>query len=165
MKVGMDIDGTLAEPMELLCKDYNIEVPSTWNYFKTIGMSEQFIKDFTQIWNKRWKEVPLIEQGAPYIMEKLVKKGVIFDIITACQGVPKKKWIEYNNIPHDKFITVEHGRDKAVYDYDLFVDDSPPNYKAFIKAGKKCALYDRSWNRDVDAEIRIQSIAEIENYL
>ena len=158
MRIGIDIDGTLAEPMEILCKRYGIEIPSTWNYFDTIGMTEQFSRDFASVWKNDWKIVPLIEQGASKIMNSLVKKGVKFDVVTAMYGSDKSKWMDYHNLPCDDLVEVEHGIDKARYDYDMFVDDSPVNYDAFVEAGKRCALFDRSWNRHIDAEIRITSI-------
>lgn len=165
MRIGIDIDGTLAEPMELLCKKYGIEIPSIWNYFETKGMTKQFLRDFESVWKNDWKIIPLIEQDAPKIMNSLVQKGVKFDAVTAMYGSDKSKWIDYHNLPCDDLIEVEHGIDKALYDYDMFVDDSPVNYNAFVKAGKTCALFDRSWNRHIDAEIRISSILEISNHI
>ena len=92
MRIGIDIDGTLAEPMELLCKKYGIEIPSTWNFFNTNEITEQqFLRDFESIWKNDWKTIPLIEQDAPKIMNSLVQKGVKFDAVTAMYGSDKSK--------------------------------------------------------------------------
>ena len=165
MKIGIDIDGTLAEPMSILCKKYGIEIPSTWNYFKTIGMTDQFSKDFCAVWNDHWDIVPLIENDASETMHALVDKGVEFTAVTALYGNDKLKWIDLHDLPCTNMVCVNHGVDKAKYFYDLFVDDSPVNYEAFKKEGKRCALFNRPWNRDIDAEIRIFSIKELVNYI
>ena len=161
MKIGIDIDGTLAEPMEILCGIYGIEIPDKWNYFQTIGESEKFNKDFESVWRYDWKSVPLIENDSPTIIDKILNLGHSVDIVTAGYGEFKQKWLKMHKFQYGNIIDVEHGIDKAKYDYDVFIDDAPPNFDAFMKAGKTCAVFDRPWNVDIYAEFRIRSIGEI----
>ena len=161
MRIGIDIDGTLAEPMEILCNMYGIEIPDKWNYFKTIGESEKFYNDFKFVWEYKWKLIPLIEHDSPNMVDKILNLGHSVDIITAGYGEFKQKWLKMHKFQYGNIIDVEHGIDKAKYNYDVFIDDSPPNFNAFVKAGKTCAVFDRPWNTDIEAEFRIHSIEEI----
>ena len=156
-KIAVDMDDTLAGTVKHVFRMYRKPMPQTW---QMPGIShEKFIRDVRITWEKHWGELAPLEPGQPRIMRELCGIGIV-DIVTVGLAGPKGEWLKMHGLEHDEVVTVLAGHDKAKLDYDVFIDDSPVNFQAIREAGKTCILFDATYNRDVDAEFRIMSLAE-----
>ena len=156
-KIAVDMDDTLAGTVKHVFHMYRKPMPQEW---QMPGIShEKFIRDVRITWERHWGELAPVEPGQPKVMRELCNIGIV-DIVTVGLAKPKKAWLKMHGLEHNEVVEVFSGADKAKLDYDVFIDDSPVNFQAIKEAGKKCILFDATYNRDVDAEFRIRSLAE-----
>jgi len=172
MKIAVDVDGVLLDLMITYCEIYNQkyqtgyekEDVNRWDFFVEWEISEKKAFEIFHGIYEETSDVPLIDNHAPKVLEKLNKIHHI-DIVSArtdkyrsqlkkklaSHGI--KKGYHYRNLilVSDKPYNIKLG-----LNYDLYIDDNPHLAKA-IKNKKDIILflYDQPWNRNIDEEINI----------
>ncbi|MFN4336823.1 MAG: 5' nucleotidase, NT5C type [Candidatus Nitrosocaldus sp.] len=169
MRIAVDVDGVLADIISVWLNYYNERNRSSlskeqiqrWDFWKSIGYSaERFYAELATCW-KEWLRVPVIENDIANSIAVLRRLGRV-DIVSAQMAKDYvKRWLEYNKIVYDDYVSVARGADKADLEYDAFIDDSPLNAERISSMGKFVLLYDQPWNRhlsDGRYMVRVKSI-------
>jgi 5'(3')-deoxyribonucleotidase len=184
MKVSVDVDGVLFDIMEPFCemfnKRYNTRFKKTdvcqWDFFLDWNVKKQDVFDlFFEIYNDP-SPVPLIDENAPEILEKLNKRHII-DIVSARTKnytTQLKKELAMHGIEqsiHYKQLILVHNSPKDIkitLDYDLYIDDNPHLAESIKKEEELILLlYSQPWNDDITLSSnikRVKSWKEIDNY-
>ena len=164
MKIAVDLDGVLAESMEVWCELANAEFRThvkmedldSWSWWKKFPISkDEFYRLLDKSWEE-WRRIPPTESGISAKVAQIGKFGDV-DIVTGRSKRTEKfarDWIENQKIPYDQFIRVEGWREKADLAYDVFIDDAPDLMPLLSHRLIPWAiLYERPWNRNV-ADLR-----------
>lgn len=174
-KIGVDLDGVLAEAMVVWCDLYNkryggsltFEDIRAWEVWKIVKITrDQFFRLLDEAWLE-WERMPPTEEGVGGEVKLLREFGSV-DIVTGrsmrTMG-QAKEWLKVHAIPYDRFVRTESTLAKIRLDYDVFVDDSPRLMERIAsKSTTLGILYTRPWNRDVNVPSvirRANSWAEI----
>lgn len=161
LRIAIDMDDTLADVVTTLFSGYGRPPPPVWLFEKVCDITlERFMRDLGKLWVDEWETIPPTESGLSSSVGRLVDMGHVVDIVSVDFVEQKARWLDRHGIPFRDVISVGRGKDKAGLDYDVFIDDSPVNHAAFMKAGRDSIMYTRSWNRRVQANRRIRSMAE-----
>ncbi|MCS6768438.1 MAG: hypothetical protein RMJ59_05005 [Candidatus Nitrosocaldus sp.] len=177
LRIAVDVDGVLADIISVWLAHYNRRNNSSltkeqierWDFWKSIGYSaDEFYAELAVCWNE-WLNVPVMERGMAGSIAMLRRLGRV-DIVSAQIASDQvKRWLEYNNIPYDDYVSVARGADKADLEYDAFIDDSPTNAKRISAMGKLVLLYDQPWNRYIKDDgryiVRVKSMDEAKRVL
>ncbi len=172
MKIALDVDGVLADIVHVWLEEYNRNYNRSvqkdeiqqWDFWKGLGYDKyRFYEELSKCW-ARWAEVPAMEQDLGSAVGRLNSLGSV-DIVTARDPASTpfvKQWLEHNGIRYNEYVAVMRGRDKANLDYDIFIDDSPPNITSIVSQGKRALIYDQPWNRSVShsSAVRIMKLEE-----
>ncbi|WP_455285717.1 5' nucleotidase, NT5C type [[Eubacterium] cellulosolvens] len=160
LRIGVDLDGVLAEPMTVWCDLYSkrhdeslsLEDIRAWEVWKVVKISrDEFFRTLDDAWLK-WERIPATEEDVAQQVKLLREFGTV-DVVTgrSLRTVgPAKEWLKTHSIPYDRFVRTESTLAKIHLDYDVFVDDSPRLME--LIASRSIALgilYTRPWNRDV----------------
>jgi 5'(3')-deoxyribonucleotidase len=173
VRVALDVDGVLADIINVWLNRYNkksrgkmlsIDSICRWDFWKELGYDEhRFYAELAECWDE-WYNVPLTEPNMPIYVSKLKDIAERVDIVSA--QIAKDhviRWLNYNGIKYDGYVSVAMGRDKAKLDYDIFIDDSPINALSIAGMGKHVLLYDQPWNKHVcnnSKIVRIKSLRD-----
>lgn len=154
LKIGLDIDGVLADFMGKMCLD-GLDVS---RYYEEHELRDYFKK--TDNIKSHWLSM------ARLVRPSLLKfKPVVY--VTARPSQTKdwtQEWLDFNNFPAAPLIMA---KDKPPvieeYDLDRFVDDSPKNYKAILASGVRCTpwLMNTSYNQEVAVRNRLYSLYDL----
>jgi len=160
LRVGVDLDGVLAEPMTVWCDMYNkrhgqslsLEDIRVWEVWKVVKISrDEFFRTLDDAWLE-WERIPATEEGVAEQVNLLREFGTI-DVVTG-RSVRTvgcaKAWLKARSISYDRFVRTESTLAKIHLDYDVLVDDSPRLME--LIASRSTALgimYTRPWNSDV----------------
>jgi len=159
LRIGVDLDGVLAEPMTVWCHLYNkrhggslsLEDIRAWEVWKVVKISrDEFFRILDDAWLE-WETIPATEEDAGQQVKLLRNFGTV-DVVTgrSVRTVgPAKEWLKAHSIPYDRFVRTESTLAKIHLDYDVFVDDSPRLME--LVASRSITLgiiYTRPWNRD-----------------
>lgn len=169
-KIALDFDSVLSDTMhswtlkhnQLYGTNLSKSDIKTWKFWKDLGIEDK-IKDqcFQEAW-KDWKNLPPTEQNLDKKVTKLTEYGDV-EVLTSVDKNhigDVKNWLNDKNILNVEVIPTE-GKNKIVYDYDLFIDDDPQLATDARSKNKKCFVYHQEWNRSVkesDSIIRIKSL-------
>ncbi len=176
MKISVDVDGVLFDIMILYCKifnkryktDYNKKHVIQWDFFIDWNIErEDAFAIFREIYETP-AHVPLTDQNAPQILEKLNKDNKI-DIVSARTKKFRpqlEKELSVHGIEkgrhYDKLILVDDTpKDiKLQLKYDIYIDDNPFLADA-IKNVKNSTLllYEQPWNRMVKTCFNIKKVS------
>ncbi len=169
MKIAVDLDGVLAEPMSLWCKLYNeqhhthltLRDIKQWDVPSLLNISnEEFYRTLDSAW-MRWEEIPATEGNLSEKVSAAAKYGNI-DIVTGRSEKtvkPSITWLEHQGITFEKFVRVARIHDKVSLDYDVYVDDSPRLFNQLLsRLTGHGILYTRPWNRDIRENSRIYRV-------
>ena len=161
LKIAVDMDETLANVVGTIFAMYRLPPPITWRFegTRSIPMAK-FMRDIKTLWLRRWGSIPPMERGLAGHMRAIADMGHMVDVVTVDFREKKTQWLNLHGIPFHDVVSVGRGEDKAGLDYDMFIDDSPDNHEAFMKAGKDSIVYERPWNRHVQTGYRIRSMSE-----
>ena len=179
LKVAVDLDGVLAESMFIWCELANkefgthvkIEDLDSWASWKKFSISKD---DFYRILDESWENWEQIPPTEPRIAEKVarVEKFGDVDVVTGRSRRTEyaaKSWVEKQNIRFRQFVRVDGWRNKALLDYDIYIDDAPDLMPVISGIPLRWALlYDRPWNRSVTSMpkvVRVQKWREIPRVL
>ncbi|MCA9750027.1 MAG: hypothetical protein KC414_13035, partial [Romboutsia sp.] len=147
MKIGLDIDGVLADFGTHFLDYLNIEDKSPAKEWD----DDRFVSNFHRIMDDEnfWLTIPrLIE---PY---SLKFKPVIYVTARSIPSEITKKWLLNNGFPDVPLISVGYNENKidSLKDtIDVFIDDAVHNFEELNNAGIECLLMTRSHNLDYDA--------------
>ncbi|MGC8629071.1 MAG: hypothetical protein ACP5T4_02575 [Candidatus Micrarchaeia archaeon] len=130
MKIGIDLDDTIANSLKLVVKELrkngsNISMPSEYDLTEAWNLpKEQIVELFKEAWRNR-DMMPLMSPNLPDIIRKFKKLGFEIDIITANHLTEKKtieSWLKERGIAYDKFIRVKDPFDKPGK-VDVLIED------------------------------------------
>ncbi len=169
MKIAVDLDGVLAEPMNLWCKLYNerhhthltLKDIKQWDVPNLLNITQdEFYRTLDEAW-MRWEEVPPTEENLPKKVEAVSHYGDI-DIVTGRTEQTVKvctKWLEHQAIKYDKFVRVDTTPQKTTLGYDVYIDDAPRLFKSLLsRLTGHGILYTRPWNHEVRENSRIYRV-------
>lgn len=169
LRIGLDLDGVLAEAMIGWCELYNqryskslsLEDIRAWDVWKIVGIHrDEFFRILDDAW-LQWERIPATEEGVGEQVKLLRELGTV-DLVTGRSArtvASAKEWLKAHSIPYDRFVRTESTVAKIRLNYDIFVDDSPRLMQ--LIASKSTALgilYTRPWNRDAQIPTVIRRV-------
>lgn len=179
MRIAVDLDGVLAETMEVWCKRANeflgtnlkLSDLDTWASWRRLGISrDQFFQFLDEAWDE-WETIPPTEPRLAEKVEKIAGMGQI-DIVTGRSKesvAAAKNWLSNHKIPYQRFVRVPGMRDKIFLNYDVYIDDAPELMPLISRDPSKWGiLYTRPWNTTVPElrhVYRVENWAEISKLL
>lgn len=159
LRIGVDLDGVLAEAMIVWCDLYNkryggsltFEDIHAWEVWKIVKITrDQFFRLLDDSWLE-WRRMPSTEEDVGEQVKRLREFGTV-DVVTgrSMRTVTQaKEWLKAHEIPYDRFVRTESTLAKIRLDYDVFVDDSPRLMERIASRSTALGiLYTRPWNRD-----------------
>jgi 5'(3')-deoxyribonucleotidase len=165
-KIAIDVDGVLADMhtpcFQLLGLKLTAGDVKRWDFFDDLQIDRrQFWETYKRLWKEYYEMIPLIEEEAATIIAKLREKFEVHIISTR----PKETfsgtvlWLKLRGIEYDRLLLLPPQIDKTeVIGNDiLFLVDDNPSYGRHPKV----IIYDRPWNRCVEARRRIRSLREL----
>lgn len=176
MRIGVDIDGVVADTFPLLLRELNsyfgrqIQAADFTHYDirKVYGISEQEFREFI-----RSKELYLMEDSLPmagvvHYLNLLAARHKIF-LITARREEfrdPTKKWLSSHGICYEELFLLgspAKGETCGALGLHAFVEDNPYNARQLTGCGIPILLLDRPYNQGPMpvAVIRVGSWADI----
>lgn len=182
MKIAIDVDGTLADIHTPFVRHLNMRFkkeledlglfPVTvkdinsydWGAkIKALNFSPQDCVDMTdRIWREEVLSIPPTEKGLREKIGEIQSKYGSADIVTARKETePVKRWLEYQQIPFDRFVFEEK---KELLDYDVYIDDSPGLVER-VPDSKTVLLYHRPWNTKVFGKKNVRKVATFDEAL
>lgn len=147
MRVGIDIDGTLAQSYgdifrekqeNMFKREYS---GKEIRLYKGNKIEDLFINIYFKYKWLNWRNIKLTDEKLPEILERLSKNGIEINIITSSYGRKDdiKKWIKANKIIYSNLIFTTH---YEKYKYaDILIDDRHDVILNTIKNGKIGILY------------------------
>ena len=190
MKIGIDLDDTLSQTMEVLMKFHND------TYGTNLEMKDVTTSDLWKVWNGTLAEavkkihdfhissygsnlLPL--NGAKEILERLKKNNELYIITARNDDIRKdtEEWVE-KNFPgiFTKVYFTNHflqnstsTTKKKICDdlgIDIFIDDNLPNILDCSESNRKTYLIDYPWNQTdklPEGAKRVYSWKEIGEFL
>lgn len=159
LRIGVDLDGVLAEPMTVWCDLYSkrhgeflsLKDIRAWEVWKVVKISrDEFFRTLDDAWLE-WERIPATEEGVGQQVALLRELGTV-DVVTgrSLRTVgPAKEWLKTHSIQYDRFVRTESTLAKIQLDYDVFVDDSPRLMELIASRSMALGvLYTRPWNRN-----------------
>jgi 5'(3')-deoxyribonucleotidase len=160
LKIAVDLDGVLAESMQVWCQKANKEFDmslkmedlDSWSSWKKFAISkDDFYRILDESWED-WKQVPPTEPGIASKVARIGKFGDV-DVVTGRSKTTEQaaiNWVQHQKIHYRHFIRVAGWRDKPILNYDVYIDDAPDLMPLVSRSPLSWAiLYDRPWNRSV----------------
>ena len=178
MRIGIDIDDTIAETYEVLfnyAQEYTFSClkrePKVKNidckvhkYVETIHeWNEEESNEFWKLYYEKMLREVKVKTYAVKYLKKLKEEGNEIIFITArfnhsdfnldVENITKN-WFLQNDIPYDKLIINANEKQKIALEekIDVFFDDSVRNCKAVSEVGIKTYVMDSKVNKDTDIE-------------
>lgn len=165
----------MAESMLLWCELVNKEFGThvkmqdldSWASWKKFSISkDDFYRILDESW-ENWEQIPPTEARIADKVAMVEKLGDV-DIVTGRSRRTEyaaKSWVENQNIRYRQFVRVDGWRDKAILDYDIYIDDAPDLMPVVSGIPLRWAvLYDRPWNcnvRNMPKVFRVKKWREI----
>jgi 5'(3')-deoxyribonucleotidase len=177
--IGVDLDGVVADYFNSIRP-----VAAKWLGVPEANLANEIDYDFRSWGSENWpggflslhryavvKErlfdtMPPIA-GAAQTLRKLSEDGFRIRIITyrlcmkyhhATAITQTVNWLEKHDIPYWDLCFMA---DKAAVDADVYIDDSPSNFKRLEEAGKRVWLYRQGWNKQVETPNVVHNWKEI----
>lgn len=185
MRIGIDIDDTIADTNEMLeayagiydklyKEGHGIVDKNCYKFNGMYDWSEEDRLDFFKTYMVEVLENVEIKDYVVDVIKKLRQEGneIIFittrdgDYIEDCYKLTKK-WLDEKNVEYDMIIA----GDKRKSDYadslkfDLFIDDSIKNCTKVSEKGIDVLLFDTKYNRDNKDFKRVKNWQEIYEYI
>ena len=140
---------------------FQLPLSGSRNFFDELGVSrDMFWKAYKELWSVKYTAIPLVEEDAPTTIARLRERCEIHIMTSRPEEthLGTISWLKYRGIIYDKIIMLPPLTDKTKHldDYLFLVDDSP-NFAHHPKV----IIYDRPWNRHINAKRRIRSLKEL----
>lgn len=160
MKIALDVDGVLADVMTAWLDFTNpsrlvplqVSDMNSWDFWLKHGIKKRdFYHQLNSCWES-WESIPPTEPDLANTTSTLSDLSDKVDIVTARAPITNnyvKLWLKQQGISYNQYVSVAAGWMKSDLDYDVFIDDSPENAKAFLDKGKKIILYSQPWNASI----------------
>lgn len=168
--LGVDIDGTLANTMDVFLKrvkmDYNITVSKSqitdYDMRKFLPLDNEQIKS---TWAKAWEnydEIALEDKDAPEVLNRLKARFEI-QVVTATNARHQNLeiWLKEKGIPYDKIWRFDRQVNKIDSGVDIHVDDCFEIVDLFVKGNKKMMLIEQPWNTKHHGSLKDQKLVNI----
>lgn len=183
-RIGIDLDGTIRNIYDPLISEVQRVYPTVvirpvieWNDYNIWQFFNFPIKTREQILKHFWFNSPstdyILNIGAftyPYtisVLNSLRKMGHKIIIVSAQHNKQCIKatidWLN-DQIPYDELHFTDY-LTKPLVDCDVFLEDSPFQYKHLTSKGYRCYLIDRPWNKSVKTEFRVKNMIEFEKII
>ena len=158
MRVGVDIDGVLADLVEATIKAWNEENPdrqfkvgdwTSWDVWKIMGNTPKEMHRLMDLGWSRWPDMLPMEPGLRQSLRRLRRVGHTIHIITGRNPgsyLDVVRWLDLHRIPYDSLTFLIKGVDKLEFPVDVLIDDNP-NEVLRVPFGKQLYLRDQPWNR------------------
>ena len=161
LRIGLDIDDTIADWVSSWCEKFNLPIPANWAF--QYGLSEKFkeLSDNTEELNEFFLNLPvkIKPEDMPFEPVCYISHRPVSDEIT-------KQWLIKNGFPAKPVFHVENRTDKLAIakreKLNMYVDDSYDTFKLMNQNGICCFLMDAVHNRKYEVGFkRIKSLKEI----
>lgn len=163
MKIGVDIENTLADIVPGVVEMYNKRYETDYSKKEVIEWGFEntpFEKDkFLRLAQERWQgeyEIEMVEPSLKgYLNEIYDNEQHHIDIVTAlvsCDDAAQE-WLDEKEINYMNYVVAF---DKNNLDYDLFIDDNPN------MDPESLILMSQPWNQDVEPLIRLEDEEDLE---
>ncbi|BAF60776.1 MAG: hypothetical protein HPY89_12575 [Pelotomaculum sp.] len=160
MRIGVDIDGVLADSLPLWVGELNrffnknrrVEEIHLFDICKTYGITERELNEFLRRKGRYLMTGPPPVAGAPYYLKKIKQHHEIF-IITARDGQFRREtgeWLEKHGLPYDELILLgSHEKREACLESGLnvLVEDTLEISIKVSSAGVPVLLLDAPYNQ------------------
>lgn len=177
MRLAIDMDSVIAETTKVhatVCKDlfgavFTKSEIADWdwvqNHFKLT--LPQIVQSFSEVWEKRWADVPPTE---PDIDKKVLKLDKLVDVTIVTSASPlqasgKIQWLYKYGLKDIPVLFVPYGKTKESLPYHIFVDDRDDTIERVTKAGMIGILYDQPWNQNCTVGFRVKSLNGVISFL
>lgn len=186
MRIGIDIDDTIADTYEVMfayAQHYTInelgrtgEIQNevTNHHFYAEIMHNWTKEEATNFWDKYYEKIESVKPFtlAVEVLQKLKAEGNEIILITARWAAKNfdiekttLEWLKRNHIPYDEIEIIREGKAQVALDkkVDLFIDDSFKNCTEVANVGIKSYLMDTRTNKGLSAEnvTRVYSWSDI----
>ena len=173
LKIGLDIDGTLAYSHETIIELYNSMNNSSFSKSDILGWGDvNFITtdEFDALhhisWKENWRSI------RPSISQESLEELSRFCNIEILTGMPNKlresleSWLELH-FPKMRF-SIRHADlvEKPFLGYDILFDDANPVADSFIRNGNssdRLYLMEEPWNKDMGYGLRDSRITVVKD--
>lgn len=162
LKIALDLDGVLAEPMLILCESLSaktgrkitLEDITEWDPPDIVALSKKSFGDlFNDVWLNDWKRIPPTESELSRKVAKLKEHGRV-DIVTGRSPqtiTVAKLWLQKYQISYDSFVPVHGSTGKLRLDYDIYIDDAPRLMQLLASTLDKIGIvYSKPWNMNIE---------------
>ena len=185
MRIGIDIDDTIADTNELLLeyadkydkiyKDgHGIINKDCYEFNGLYDWTAKDREDFLATYMVEVLEKVKVKDHVKNVIDKLIEDGHEIIFITTRDGdyiedshELTKRWLDKNNIKYD--LIIAGNKRKSDYaealKFDLFIDDSIKNCTKVSEKGIEVLLFDTVFNRDNNDFKRVKNWLEIYDYI
>ncbi len=160
MRIGVDLDGVLADTMVSVCQILNsrrntpltVESFVRWRAWEIAGITkDEFFRALDEVWFS-WETLPPTEENLDAKVGRLGRFGTV-DIVTGRSSatVPQaNSWLKHHRIPFESFVRTDNSTTaKLDLHYDWYIDDSSELMTLLAsRLHGSGVLYLRPWNRN-----------------
>jgi 5'(3')-deoxyribonucleotidase len=158
VRIGLDIDEVLANWVGHWVKHFNIPIPTSWYFDRTIEAKFIQMRDNKEF----WMTIPPICKPSDLHFEPVC--------YVTSRPIPTEwteAWLDANGFPAAPVVTVPVGASKVEaiqkFELDIFVDDRFENFRELNNAGICCFLMDANHNQRYDVgHKRIYSLRDLD---
>jgi 5'(3')-deoxyribonucleotidase len=173
MRIGVDVDGVLADLSNAACNvwnDWHPDKPMRYEDWKSWDMylfwnmgKREFYRMLDTAW-LRWGSMPLMEPDVAKTMLKLRARHYVHIITSRSRGTHAyvAAWLDENHIYYDALTFIE-GHEKFSMPIDVLIDDNPWQVNQ-VPADKILYLRDHLWNSGLGGE-RVERVGSLQEAL
>ncbi len=165
-RIALDMDDTLADTLSVVISRINRERGMSltkadfkdWHMAslqKEHGLSWEYTYGiYHKVWVEEWESIPALASNG--LLAEASKRFSIDIVTSRSEGSIRycKEWLgrHYRDIEFGGIVRAESVHEKALLDYDVYIDDGPTLADALIEAnlpGRRMLIMDQVYNRHV----------------
>lgn len=160
MRIGVDIDGVIADTFPLLVRELNAYFKASfslqdifdYNIFKVYGLSETEVFLFLSERERALMEDPAVKEGAVAHLALLSPKHEIYLVSARYEKYrpETERWLQKHGVPYRELILLGSHDKRGICTMlavDLFIEDSLKNARQLSSCGIPVLLLDAPYNR------------------
>jgi len=160
MRIGVDIDGVIADTFPLLVRELNeyfktdlaLQDINDYNIFKVYGLTEAEMLKFLKDKEPALMEGPALKNGAAEYLRALSQKHTIYLVSARYEKYrpQTEKWLQKHAIPYHVLILLGTHDKREVCNrmaVDVFIEDSLKNVHQLSSCGIPVLLFDAPYNQ------------------